>query len=276
MKAALNAWAVEKSLGMEDTFKAVSRAGFKGIELNVDAPGSPHALTLGTTEEDYARIREYSKKYDLPVISIASSLAQHMSGTPSQHDSYRQLIRKQIEAAKALGASGILTAPAGMEHGITLKGAWENTLDVFMTLRDEIDASGITVGLENTWKGFFTSPWDMILFCEKLGAKNVGAYLDVGNVIAFSSPEWWAEILGPWVKFVHVKDFKRIAGPNTGGRDVSVTEGSGNWPEIIKALRKIGFDGYLTGEVFKPADEDISYEDWYSRVCRQIESVIAL
>ena len=275
MKAALNAWSVEKSLGMEETFRAVSQAGFKGIELNIDAPGSPHALTLDTTEEDYARIREYINKYDLPVISISSSLAQHMSGTPSQHDSYRQLIRKQIEAAKALGASGILTAPAGMEHGITLKGAWKNTLDVFGTLKDEIDSSGIIVGLENTWKGFFTSPFDMILFFEKLGAKNVGAYLDVGNVMAFSSPEWWAEILDQWVKFVHVKDFKRVGGPCTGGTDTDVTEGSGNWPDIMKSLRDIGFDGYLTGEVFKK-DDSLSYDDYYKKVCRQIESVIAL
>ncbi len=275
MKAALNAWTVEKSLGMEETFRAVSAAGFKGIELNVDAPGSPHALTLGTTEEDYAEIRGYSDKYGLPVISISSSLAQHMSGTPSQHDSYRQLIRKQIEAAKALGATGILTAPAGMEHGITLKGAWKNTLEVFESLKDEIDESGIIVGLENTWKGFFTSPYDMILFLEKLGAKNVGAYFDVGNVIAFSSPEWWVEILGQWIKFIHVKDFKRTAGFNTGGEDADVTEGSADWPAIIGALHDIGFDGYLTGEVFK-TDDSMSYDDYYRKVCRQIEYISAL
>ena len=275
MKPSLNAWTVEISLGMEDTFRALSEAGFKGIELNVDAPGSPHALTMDTTEEDYEKIRGYIRKYNLPVLSISTSLAQHMSGTPSKHENYRQLIRKQIEAAKALGAKGILTAPAGMEHGITLKGAWDNSLDVFRSIKDEIDESGIIVGLENTWKQFFTSPYDMILFLDRLDAKNVGIYLDLGNIIALSEPEWWVEILGERIKFIHVKDFKRNGGPNTGGYFTDVTEGTANWPVIMKALKKTGFDGYITAEVFK-SDENMPWDDYYKKVCTQIESIIAL
>ena len=59
MKRALNAWTVESSLSMEETFAAVSAAGFEGIELNVDPEGrSPHALSMATTAADYAAIRE--------------------------------------------------------------------------------------------------------------------------------------------------------------------------------------------------------------------------
>ena len=275
MKKALNAWTVQPDLGMEDMFRQVSEAGFEGIELTLDAPGCPHALTMDTTEEEYGRIMEYSRRYTLPVISISSSLAQNKSGNPSLHESYRQLIRKQIEAARALGAKGILTAPAGMEGNITLKDAWKNTLDVFMSLKDEIDASGITVGLENTWKGFFTSPWDMIKLIDMIGSENVGAYMDVGNVIAFSSPEWWVEILGSRIRFIHIKDYLRNRGPNTGGHWADITEGSGEWPDIMKAIRGTGFDGYLTAEVTK-FDPEISWKDYYRKVCSELEAIIAM
>ena len=45
MKKSLNAWTVDGSLGMEAMFEAVSRAGFDGIELNVDV--SPRVILLG-------------------------------------------------------------------------------------------------------------------------------------------------------------------------------------------------------------------------------------
>ena len=56
MKKSLNAWTVEGSASFEKMFEAVSRAGFEGIELNVDGPGGAHALSMETTEADYAAI----------------------------------------------------------------------------------------------------------------------------------------------------------------------------------------------------------------------------
>ena len=57
MKKALNAWTVNGALDMEQTFHAVAEAGFDAIELNVDAPGAAHGLSLDTTKADFAAIR---------------------------------------------------------------------------------------------------------------------------------------------------------------------------------------------------------------------------
>ena len=273
MKKSLNAWTVDGSLGMEAMFEAVSRAGFDGIELNVDRPGGAHALSMETTKEELAGIRALSEKYSLPVVSISTSLSGGMSGIPERWGEYRRLLRKQIEIAKALGASGILTVPGGMGGDITLKTARENSIAFYRSVRDEIEESGIFVGLENVWNGFFLSPFDMTSMLEEIGSKKIGAYFDAGNMLAFSVSEYWAEVLAGWIGCVHVKDYQRAGGINSGGEFVDITHGSANWKAIVPALKKGGFDGYLTGEVGK-SDPDMSWDDYYKKVAGEIGEII--
>ena len=274
MKKSMNAWCVDGALGMEEMFEAVSRAGFDGIELNVDGPGAAHALSMETTAEDYAAIRSYSAKYNLPVVSISTSLSGGMSGIPERWGEYRRLLRKQIEAARELGAYGILTVPGGMGGDITLKTARENSIAFYRSVKDEIEESGIFVGLENVWNGFFLSPYDMTSMLEEIGSKKIGAYFDAGNMLAFSVSEYWAEVLAGWIGCVHVKDYLRAGGINSGGTWVDITKGSANWAAIIPALKKGGFDGYLTGEVGK-TEPDMSWDDFYAMVAGQIGEIIS-
>ncbi len=273
MKKALNAWSVEPSLSFEEMFRKLSEAGFDGVELNLDKPGTPHALSMESTEADYAAIRSLSEKYRLPVTSISTSQSGGMSGLPEKHDACRALLLKQIEAAKALGASGILTVPGG-NHLVPLKKARENTLAFFREMKDEIASLGIRVGLENTWGGFFLSPFDMATLIDEIGSEWICAYFDAGNMLEYSFSEHWADVLGARIGFVHVKDFKRRSGPYSGGDFVDITEGDANWPAIMAALRAAGFDGYLTGEVFKAEDDGLTFDDYYRKVAGNIDTIL--
>ena len=273
MKTALNAWTVEASLSMEETFAAVAAAGFDAIELNVDKEGTAHGLSMSATKADYAAIRELSAKYNLPVASISTSLWGAKMGLSSQHAEAEALLYKQIEAAAELGADGILTVPGGMgTDGATIASVRKNSIDFMKAQRAEIERLGIFVGLENVWNGFFLSPYDMASFIDEVGSPKIGAYLDAGNMIAFSVPEYWIEILGSRIGKVHVKDYKRNRSLNSGGTWEDVTHGSAEWKKIIPALRTAGYDGYLVGEVFK-ADANMSYADYYKKVAGEIAEI---
>lgn len=274
MKKALNAWTVEDSIGFEDMFAAVSTAGFDAVELNVDAASkSAHSLSLDSTGEDYARIRELIKKYDLPVSSISSSLWAGKMGNPDEWADAEALLRKQIEAAKALGADGILVVPGGMSDTVSLDAARKNSIAFIKSQRDYIEKEGILVGLENVWNLFFLSPYDAASMIDEIGSSDIGMYFDVGNVIAFSKPEDWIEILGRRIRKVHVKDYRLDTRTLKGGTFVDITHGSANWEKIIPMLRGIGYDGYLVGEVFK-SEPEMSYEDYYKIVAGEIGEII--
>ncbi len=272
MKRALNAWTVEGSLSMEETFAAVAEAGFEAIELNVDAPGAAHGLSLATTAEDYAAIRALSEKYKLPVCSISTSLWGGKMGNPDQWPEAEALLYKQIEAAKELGADGILIVPGGMGGSLTLDGARKNSIAFLKAQKEKIEELGIFVGVENVWNGFFLSPYDMASFIDEIGSDKIGAYLDAGNMLAFSIPEYWIEVVGKRIGKVHVKDYKRNGGLNSGGTWQDITHGSADWKVMIPALREAGYDGYLVGEVFK-SDGNMSWADYYKKVNSEIDAI---
>ena len=63
----------------------------------------------------------------------------------------------------------------------------------------------------------------------------------------FGFPEMWIEILGSRIGRVHVKDFKRSIGTLDGFTDL--LSGDVNYPAVIAALEKFGYDGPLTAEM---------------------------
>lgn len=261
MKKSLNAWSVPDDVTFLAMFQDLAAAGFAGVELNLDRAGHQvHSLTMETTAEELAEIKRDAEIYGLEISGISTSLGGSCgSNDPAKRTEQERILLRQLELAEALGADAVLTVPGGMdmaapalpnEEGKTsLLEAQENSLAFYRALKPQIEASGIQVGVENVWNGFFTSAFHMAAFIDALDSPFIGAYLDVGNMLEFSAPEPWIEILGPRIKKIHVKDFKRSRGMFSGGAWVNLLEGDANWAGIMAWLRKVGYDNYLTAEL---------------------------
>lgn len=250
MKKALNAWTVPAQVSFEELFQKLSAAGYDGVELNLDREAGGHGLTMETTQLQTAEIKKLSQTYNLPVHSISSSLytAETLgSDDPACRKQAQDILRKQLELASALGADGILVVPGGVSDQRSLTQAWDNCLESLSALKGEILQSGIKVGVENVWNGFFLSPRDMADFIDTLDCPSIGAYFDVGNVEIFSNPQDWIEILGSRIVKVHVKDFARTT--TNAGHFVNLLEGSIDWAKVKAALEAAEYQGYLTAEV---------------------------
>ncbi|RKY67851.1 MAG: sugar phosphate isomerase/epimerase, partial [Candidatus Latescibacterota bacterium] len=108
----------------------------------------------------------------------------------------------------------------------------------------------VAVCVENVWNKFLLSPLEMRDFVDAVDSEYVGVYFDVGNVIPMGYPEHWIQILGKRIKRVHFKDFRRNVGTLDGF--VDLLEGDVNWPEVMAALRRIGYNSYATAEMIPP------------------------
>ena len=184
-----------------------------------------------------------------------------------------QLLKQQLFCADFLGAGGILTVPGGAYPNIPLTEDRDACIAFLKSQKALIDSYGICVGVENVWNGFFSSPLDMASFIDAVNSPLVGAYYDVGNVVAFSWPERWIEVLGNRIRLVHVKDYKRNGGIHSGGTWVDIPKGDVNWKAVIGALREAGFSGYLTAEVFK-RDPAQTYSDYYAGVAQGMTGIL--
>lgn len=275
MKKSINAWSVEDSVTFEEMFFKVKAAGFDGIELNVDAPGkSAHSFGLDTDERLLKEISELSIKHQLPVVSISTSLYSGMVGAENAElrTKAQEILKKQLEIAAYLGADGILVVPGGSS---SLKQGYENSFKTISELEDVINSYKINVCLENVWNGFFLSPFDMANFVDSFNNKYIKAYYDVGNVVAFSQSQDWIEILGERINKVHLKDFKRNQGINSGGVFCDLLAGDVDWKRVMEALSKAGFDGYLTAEVF-PTKSYENHDDFYREVSACEDTILNL
>jgi hexulose-6-phosphate isomerase len=278
MKKSINAWSVDPNTGFEDMFAQIKKAGFDGIELNVDSAegASAHSLTPDTTEQQLADIRAVSDKYELPVVSISTSLWWSVNmGSPNKENQEmgRKLLGQQLKCAKALGASGILVVPGGINEEVSIKEAYLNSSELLSSCKDLITKYKISVGVENVWNQFFMSPYDMLVFIDNLDCEYITAYYDVGNVAAFSWSEYWIDILGGRISHIHIKDFKRSSGFNSGGTWPNLLDGDVNFRKIIPALKKAGWDGYLTAEISKPDNQ--TFEEFYRDTANLEEKIIA-
>ena len=74
MKKALNAWSVPSEVPFDAMFASLAKAGFEGVELNVDRAGaSAHALSLASTAADYAAIRASAERAGLALPTISTT-----------------------------------------------------------------------------------------------------------------------------------------------------------------------------------------------------------
>lgn len=261
MKKSINAWAFPKEMTFEDIFKMAKEYGFEAMELNVDAvDANKHSFNYETTDAQLEEVKALTVKYGIEVQSVSTGLywscGAFASENPEKRAEALKVIRTQLRCAKGIGADGILVVTC-VDNEIGLKKSFENTIEVFKSLKDEIAESGVRVGLENVWNNFFSSPMDAKYVLDGINDKNVGIYFDIGNMIEFSEAEWWIDIIGEYIVKVHIKDFKRNGGCHAGGTFCKLLEGDVNWDVAIPKLAKY-YDGPMTAELFTTAETDMN------------------
>lgn len=252
MKRAINAWAVPSGTDFETMFRTLSEIGFDAVELNVDADNSSgHSLTMETTPEELTEIAALSRQYQLPVTSISTALYWKfpLGSKDAATRAYAQdVLRAQLACARALGGDAILVVTGGIGDDTSIVECYELCRHALEELLPEIEASGILVGLENVGNGFFLSPGDMCEFIDAFESDYIRAYFDIGNVLRYSYPEYWIEILGSRICKVHAKDGRKVPSP-VGYYEYPLLQGSVRWDQVMEALRIAGYEDVLTAEL---------------------------
>ncbi len=258
MKKSINYWSFPGGLeGKKEIGEFLSEAkdaGFEGVELCIGEVGR---LSLKTTERQCADIRAAAEKRGIEICSTASGIYWGYNfGCSKVADRTRteQAVKKMLQIAQWLGTDALLFIPGAVDvffnpaaeviaYDVVMQRAKEGT----QRLLRAAEACKVGLCVENVWNKFLLSPLEMRDFIDSFGSEYVGAYFDVGNVMAYGYPEQWIRILGKRIKRVHLKDFKTGVGTASGFCDL--LEGDVNWPEVMRALKAVGYAGPVTAEM---------------------------
>ena len=103
------------------------------------------------------------------------------------------------------------------------------------------------------------------LYYEKSDLLRYELNIDIGNTLYCSYPEDWVRILGNRIKKIHFKDYRMQAGGLHGF--VDLLAGDVDYPEVVKALNEIGYDGWVSAEMipnYKHHTDAIIYNTSYA------------
>jgi hexulose-6-phosphate isomerase len=234
---------------LEGRLGAAKAAGFDGVELAISEPGAG-PLTLETTEREATQVRDTARRVGVELPSVMGSLGR---ATPVLHPDAAvraeavARLGRTLERAKWLGATAVLLHPGQLRPDTRYDHAWEWTRDALTAVAPHAERHGVGLAIENVWNKFILSPTEMARMIDEVNHPSIGVYFDVGNCILYGYPEQWVAILGPRIKKVHVKDFKRAVA--TGQGFCQLLDGDADYPAVIAELRGAGYDDYLTSEV---------------------------
>lgn len=259
MLKSISVWAFNNDRPLSEVFKMAKEHGFEGVEVAIGEDGP---ITPETTEDDCGRIIEAASDAGIKIASLASGLGwkYHLTSTDKvNRNKAIDVAAQSLRIARWLGTDAILVVPGGVGATFTpfphtpYDLAYDNALTSLETLKPVAEETGVAIGVENVWNMFLLSPLEMRDFIDKVGSTQVGSYFDVGNNIYSGFSQDWIRILGERIKRVHFKDYKH----GRAGLDgfVDLLEGDTDYPETMKALREIGYDGPVTSEFFDAEDD---------------------
>lgn len=243
IKKSLKYGMVEEQLSVLEKFKLLKELGFDGVELD-----SPNDL-------DADEVLQAKQQTGLEIPGVVNSM--HWSKPLSDPDpKVRAECVKSMETAlrdcKLYGGTTVLLVPAVVSQQVSYQQAYQRSQQEIRKLLPVARETGIKIAFENVWNNFLLSPLEAARYVDEFDSDMVGWYFDVGNIVRYGWPEHWIEVLGDRILKLDVKEYSRTKQQNEGiwkGFDVEFMQGDCNWPEVNKALDKIGYQGWASAEV---------------------------
>ncbi len=262
MKKSINQWAFPypDRMSLKECMQLAKDAGFDGIELNYDLEND---LSPKSGTREYTAIRKLAEKIGIEISGICSFLYWPYpltSNDPKERARGLELAGMMTQAAHDLGTENALVVPGAVhmpwreDHDPTPNDLCDRrareAIGKLVPLAEKLKVS---LNIENIFfNGYLMTPDEINQFVDHFQSEYVKIHFDTGNIMMFQFPEHWIPILGERIKNVHLKEFTKK------GTDFSLEtfrpllDGTTDWPAVIEAFDRVGYDGYLTFEYFHP------------------------
>jgi len=261
MKKAINCRAFSPEMSIRKCLELAKKAGFVGLEINMDEAGE---ITLNSTKKQMEEIAKSARELGVELTSLCTKEFFFRYSLTDNDSNMRKRAkkgaRKMLELASYVGIDTVLIVPGSVDapahyslSPVSYDTAYQRSLESLKELLPTAEKYEVNMSIETIlWNKFLLSPLEMRDFADKLGSKFISIYFDTGNVRPFGYPEHWIRILGQRIRRVHIKEFKEGTGHNPFLSCGGLLEGDVNWPEVMEALEEVGYDGYLIAEPLVP------------------------
>ena len=252
-----------------DNFKKflslIKESGFDGFEPTFHPEGLP---SISSFYKDAEVLRKESDNIGLKIPSMRGGpLFWKLFGSDKEEERKEavNIAYKAMEALKIMGGDTLLIVPGRWNRGQSYLKLYKNCLETAKMIGEIAEKTNIIAGLENVENKFLFSPREWCEFIDEINNPYIRIYFDVGNVLYLDrgQPEDWIKDLGKRICRVHLKDCKdrKIVPP---------LEGDVNWSLVVKALKEIGYNSWLTVE--NPIPEE-SQGEFFKKIYSSVKKI---
>lgn len=232
--------------------RRTAELGYDGVELNLRDPAA----------EDLDAIIAATEAYGLDIVSLGTGQAYLEDGIsvaaadPDVRAQCVERLKRQVDFAARVGAQVVIGGIRGrFEDDPTIRQAqYEGAINVLRQVSEYAASKRVTITLEpiNRYEtNFINTLDDALAFIGDVERPSVKVLLDTFHMnMEEASMEEPFERAGDRLSHVHLVDSNRRA-PGMGHID---------FKSIIAALRRIGYNGYLSGEFLPLPDDDTAAE----------------
>src|SRR5215472_9781063 len=213
-----------------DAVSLAAQFGFDGLQVSFGRKLVDDKMP-GDNPEIVARYLRLSKQYKIPIDGMCVDRL-HVNGLKSDGMAAKWVV-DSIRLTKALNAK-VLLLPFFGRWALQNKDEMDHVGDVLRELAQEAEKAGVILGLEDT-----ISAEDNVRIMDRSRSASTRVYYDVGNSTkagfdVVKEIRWLGK---DRICQIHLKDNPHYMG-----------EGTIPFPEVMKAIRDIGFTGYANLE----------------------------
>ncbi len=246
MKLCLNTFAYIR-YPLEVAIRKTAKLGYDAVEI---VANRPHMLPVDYSRRDRKKILSLARSLhlDIPVVtSFNGNSHWHFAHPkPEVRRATTKHVKESVDLAADLDAS-VVEVVSGVPRleRVSPGRAWQWMVEEVGECADYAEEQNVVIGLEPEPGNVVSTTRDALRMVDEVGSRGLGILLDVGhlNVVDESIPN---SILSAKERLVHVH-----INDNDGTADRHQVPGEGtiDFQATVAALRRIGYDGYLSIEL---------------------------
>jgi hexulose-6-phosphate isomerase len=245
LKKAVKYGMIKQGATVKERFELVKSLGFQGVE--VDSPSD-----LNKDEAVKAQAETGIKIHG--VIDSVHWKQRLSDPDPAVRAQGLAALTGAIADAKLFGADTVLLVPGKVTNGDNenFEQCWQRSQEEVRKALPAAEQAKVKIAIEVVWNDFITKPEQLVKYVDEFKSPHVGAYFDVSNMIKYGVPPAdWIRALGPRMFKFDFKGYSKAKGW------VAIGDGDENWPEVLKALAEVGYNGWATSEVAGGGEKEL-------------------